>query len=120
MPEPVVGSILDDTKVMMDIEPEYTEFDRKLILLINSELAILTQVGVGDPSGFQITDATQTWENFTGGGADLNAVQTCVFLRVRLFFDPPQTSRLVEAYENQIREHEWRVNVVVDPGEEDV
>jgi hypothetical protein len=34
-----------------------------------------------------------------------------VYLRVRLLFDPPTTSYLLAAMEEQVREHEWRLNV---------
>ena len=64
----------------------------------------------GPQNGFEIADATPTWDAFIGGQRPLNAVKTYVYLRVRLLFDPPGTSYLVDALNNQIKEHEWRLN----------
>ena len=38
-------------------------------------------------------------------------------LKVRLIFDPPQSSSIIDAMNRTISELEWRLNVAVDPGD---
>lgn len=103
-------SILISTKKILGLAEEYTAFDLDIITFINSVFAILTQLGVGPVEGFAIEDETAQWDDFIAPN-QITAVKTYVFLKVRMLFDPPQTSFLIEAMNNQIAEYEWRLNV---------
>jgi len=103
-------SILNTTKKILGIAESYTAFDLDIITHINSAFSTLTQLGVGPSTGFIIEDANPVWADFIGDDLQLNSVKSYVFLRVRLLFDPPATSYLITAYEDQIREMEWRLN----------
>ena len=105
------GSILSTTKKILGLTEDYTVFDLDIIIHINSILNVVTQLGIGPEDGFMIEDATATWEDFLGSDKRMNAVKTYVYLRVRLLFDPPTTSYLINAMESQCRELEWRLNV---------
>lgn len=105
------NSILKSTKKVLGIETDYDAFDEAIIMHINSVFATLTQLGIGPALGFAIEDATPVWDDFLADDLRLNNVKSYVHLRVRLIFDPPQTSYLVAAVEKQIEEHEWRLNV---------
>lgn len=48
----IIESILTSIKKMLGITEEYEHFDSDLIMHINSVFMILTQLGVGPPSGF--------------------------------------------------------------------
>lgn len=113
-------SILTSVKKMLGIDEEYTHFDADIIMHINSVLMILTQLGVGPSGGFVIEDDTSTWANFIpeANESRLHAVKTYVYLKVRLIFDPPLSSAVIDAMNRQIAELEWRLNVAVDPGEQ--
>lgn len=104
-------SILTSVKKILGIDEGYTAFDLDIILHINSVFGTLNQLGIGPENGFEIEDATPTWDAFTGGDLRLNPVKTYVYLRVRLLFDPPTTSYLIDATKEQIKELEWRLNV---------
>lgn len=104
-------SILDSIKKILGLAPDYTVFDVDIILHINSVFTTLTQLGIGPGEGFMIEDNTATWDQFIADDLELNSVKTYVFLRVRMLFDPPQTSYLISATNDQIRELEWRLNV---------
>lgn len=104
-------SILDSIKQLLGIDINDTSFDKELIIHINGALMILNQLGVGPTSGYSITDKNNTWEEFTLGRTDLEAIKSDVYLRVRLLFDPPQNSFLVNSIEKQISEYEWRITV---------
>lgn len=106
-------AILTSIKKMLGIAEEYTHFDADIIIHINSVLAILEQLGVGN-DGFSITGSSENWNDFLRDNKKLEMVKLYVFLKVRLLFDPPQNSSLIEAVNRQISELEWRINVAAD------
>jgi hypothetical protein len=102
--------ILTSIKKLLGVEPDDKDFDDDIIIYINGAIMVLTQLGVGPPDGFVITSST-TWIEFIGQRKDLEAIRSEIYLRVRLIFDPPQNSFLVEAITKQIAEYDWRINV---------
>lgn len=104
-------SILNSTKKVLNLDATYTAFDEQIIMHINSVFFTLNQLGIGPTDGFEIVDDSATWDAFIGTDLRLNAVKTYMYLRVRMLFDPPSTSYLIDAMTNQIREAEWRLNV---------
>ena len=111
-------SILTSIKKLLGITEEYEHFDADLIMHINSVFMILQQLGVGPANGYTITDKENEWSEFLPDGQQLEAVKSYVYLKVRLLFDPPQGSSVMEAIKSNISELEWRLNVAVDPGEQ--
>lgn len=108
-------SILGSIKKLLGIAPDYTQFDQDVIMHINAVLMILTHLGVGPEEGFEIgEDYTETWEDFIGEGIKINGVKTFVYLKVRLLFDPPLSSALIESIERQAKEYEWRIREQVE------
>ena len=106
----VINSILDSIKQMLGVDTTDTNFDRELIIYINGALMVVNQLGVG-PSGYSITSKTNTWDEFLLDRTDLELVKSAVYLRVRLIFDPPQNSFLVNAIKDQITEYDWRIEI---------
>lgn len=107
-------SILTSIKKLLGIEEEYTQFDNDIIMHINSVFLNLTQLGVGPAEGFLIEDDTATWEDFIGDSNHLQAVKSYMYLKVKLLFDPPLSSSVIESMNRMIAELEWRLNVAVD------
>jgi hypothetical protein len=108
----VTGSILDETKKLLGLDASYTAFDTDVIMHINTVFSTLTQLGIGPDTGYMITDNTATWDAFIGTtDPTLNAVKSYLFMKVKMMFDPPQTSFVIEAYNKNIQELEWRLNV---------
>lgn len=110
-------SILTSIKKLLGIPEEYTNFDVDVIIHINSALAILNQLGVGPSDGFSITDQTAKWSDFLSDSRKLETVKTYVYMKVRLIFDPPTSSAVIDSMNRLISELEWRINVTVDPGD---
>lgn len=106
----MIQSILDSIKKSLNIDPSVTAFDEDIMLSINSVFGTLNQLGVGPEAGFQIEDKDQVWSDYIGLDTRMNDVKTYVFLRVRMLFDPPGTSYLVTAIQEQVKELEWRLN----------
>lgn len=103
-------SILISTKKALDLPENYDVFDQNIIMHINGVFSTLTQLGIGPDDGFEIADDTSTWSHFLAGNAKFNFVKTYMYLRVRMIFDPPATSYLIEAMNKQKEELEWRIN----------
>ena len=106
-------SILISVKKMLGIDASYTHFDADIIMNINSVFLILNQLGVGPDEPFMITGSEEEWYDFVSEGS-LEAVKTYVFLRVKVIFDPPTSSFVLDAYNKRIDELEWRMNVMVE------
>jgi len=108
----MITSILTSVKKVLGIAEDYIAFDEDIILHINSVFSTLNQLGIGPEAGFAISDATATWADFLGTDLLLNSVKTYMCLRVRMIFDPPNTSYVMDAMQRQITELEWRLNTV--------
>lgn len=108
------GSILDDVKQALGQFPEQTDFDRDIVMHINSVLSILHEMGVGPVDGFAINDASAVWPQLLGDNPNLNLVKSYIFMKVSMIFDPPQNGVLVEARKSLIEESEWRIKNIAD------
>ena len=110
-----MDSILTSIKKMLGITEEYEHFDSDIIMHINSVFMTLTQLGVGPSNGFYIEDEETIWTDFIPDRNKLQAVKTYMYLKVRLLFDPSSLgSATLAAYERQIQELEWRLNVATE------
>lgn len=105
-----MDSILNSIKKLLGSYEDDTNFDVDLIININTVLAILTQLGVGPSEGFSITGSTETWSDFIDPlMVSMEQIKTYIYLKVKLIFDPPMSSTVIEAYKRQIDELEWRI-----------
>lgn len=109
------NSILTSIKKLLGIDESYKQFDQDIIIHINSVFSILTQLGVGPESGFSITDESAVWDDFIPDSPKLGFVKSYMNLKVRLLFDPPLGSAVIDAIQRQINELEWRIQVAADP-----
>lgn len=128
----MTNSILLTVKKMLGIAEEYHAFDIDILTNINAVFLSLNQFGIGPQLPFQLplmsnsnTDndefgdeneedptVTATWDDFLGDQKEyLAGVQTYVYLRTRLLFDPPTNSFLVDAIQKQCEELEWRFTI---------
>ena len=99
---------------MLGISEEYDHFDPDIIMHINSVFMILTQIGVGPSKGFSIEDDTAVWTDFIPDSANIEAVKTYIYMKVKLIFDPPLSSAVMESMKAMISELEWRLNVAAE------
>lgn len=107
-------SILTSIKKLLGISEEYTMFDSDLIMHINSVFMILTQLGIGPSEGFNIEDDSATWDEFVSDDLKLDLIKSYMHLKVKLLFDPPLNSAVIESMNRMINEFEWRLNVAAD------
>ena len=109
-------SILTSIKKLLGIEEDYEQFDPDIIMHINTVFALLKRMGVGPSKGFSIQDAETVWDDFLGEDPNiiLEAVRTYIYLKVRMIFDPPTSSAVIEAIKENIKELEWSLNFEAD------
>ena len=108
------GSILEDVREACNLNRDDSSFDGQLIPLINTQLMMAHQFGVGY-SGFTISDNTTLWSGWLGSAeSDLAAVKTWVGYQVLLLFDPPDNNSLLNSYKEQIEKFEWMLREKVE------
>ena len=110
-----MDSILTSIKKLLGIAEDYEHFDQDLIIHINSVLSVLTQLGVGPSEGFSIEDENATWNDFIPEDKRLSSIRSYVYMKVKLLFDPPLSSTVMESMNRMISEFEWRLNVAAEP-----
>lgn len=105
-------SILTSIKKLLGITEDYTHFDTDIIIHINTTFLTLAQLGIGPKTGFSIKDKSTKWIDFLGTDSPLyNAVETYMYLKVRLLFDPPQSTAVIESINRTIAELEERLRL---------
>lgn len=109
-----MDSILLDIKHRVGPSAEYEYYDVDIIDAINTAFSILTQLGAGPEGGFEITGDSETWDDFTTNTTVKGLVRTYVYNKVRLIFDPPQSSYVQSAMIEQNAEYEQRISYLVD------
>lgn len=106
----MIDSILSSVKKKLGILEDYTHFDEEIILDINTSFMTLNQLGIGPEEPFMITGATEIWDDFIEDGP-IEAVKSYIPLKVRLLFDPPQQSFMLNSVQDRIAELEFRMMV---------
>jgi hypothetical protein len=92
------------------IPADYNVFDTELIGDVNSELAVISQLGVGDPNEvFYITGTGETWGDFLQSPELLNIVPLYMAIRVKILFDPPKSSIVMDSLNERARELSFRL-----------
>lgn len=107
-------SILNSIKHLLGIMSDVTAFDGDIIIHINTAFSILASMGVGPKTGFKISSASDVWDTFlskcTPGESTLyEDVKTWMYMKVKLMFDPPTNSPLLDSYNRMINEIEYRM-----------
>ena len=106
-----MNTVLSNTKKLLGVPAEVTDFDDQLVIYINMVFAILDQLGVGSVTEPYITTAdTGSLTEFLPYDDGLhNLVQMYIYTKVRILFDPPQSSAVLTALDATIKEYEWRL-----------
>lgn len=107
-------SILTTIKSMLNIDSNITDFDSDLIVLINSSLSTLFQLGIGEDKPFRISGSSETWSQLLTKEYYLELVKETIYLDVRIVFDPPSSSIVMETMKEIRKENQWRIAAQVD------
>ena len=109
-------SILTSIKKLMGLTEEYDAFDQDILILINSVLFELEQIGVKAKDGFSLTDKTVVWSDYSDDDRLLNALKPYIYMKTKLTFDPPTSSGALDSMNRIIDRFEWRINLYSDTG----
>lgn len=103
----ITNSILADVRSACNLERDDTSFDNQLIPLINTQMMMAHQFGVG-VDGYLITDDNGTWTDWLGEHeSNLVAIKTWLGFSVLLLFDPPDNGTVLKSYQDQVQKMEW-------------
>lgn len=111
-------SILITIKQMLGLDINYEPFDTDIIVLINSTIMTLTQNDVGPSEGFAIKGTDETWSDFLTNSVMLQGVKEYIYLKVKMIFDPPTNSYVMDAYKQQAEELIHRLQMQAESVEE--
>ena len=112
------NSILFSVKKALGIDQQYTDFDFDIIMSINSAIHTLYQVGYDAAKNFIVEGSSETWEDLAGeeAGGVLSLIKTYIYAKVRMLFDPPTSSFVLESMKEMAKEAEWRIVSQVEHG----
>lgn len=113
MPMGMNDSILEDVRKLIGPSADCDAFDTDLIIHINSAFVRLYTLGIGvgvyEERPFVITGVDETWNDFAQEDDRLRILPALIYAKVRLIFDPPTSSFVLESLKNQIAEMEWQL-----------
>ncbi len=104
----MINSILNTIKQMLLGNSDETAFDTDLITFINMAFNHLYELGIGTDA-FVITGSQQEWSDFCQDISKYEALKTYVYIKVKLLFDPPTSSFVLDAFKTQLSELEFRL-----------
>ena len=102
-------SILFTIKSMLGLALDYDAFDTDIIVHINTALMTLQQLGVGPEGGLFITGPSESWQDLIPSGQMLEAAKTYIYAQVRMVFDPPTNSFVMDSLQKTCDRLEWRL-----------
>ena len=113
----MIESILISVRKQIGLDENCPDFDSDLIMHINSAFLNLKQIGVGPDEGYAIEGVDEKWNDYINTEQNpeskvlLSAVKTYIYVKVKLIFDPPQSSAVIELLKQSLAEAEWRLNL---------
>jgi hypothetical protein len=115
----IEDSILLSVKKLIGYDEDYDAFDIDLIILINSYISQLVQMGIGPSNGYKIESKEDLWTDFIGESKVLEHVKEFIFIKTRIIFDPPVNSAVLSALKDVAEEAKWRAYVEAETSEGD-
>ena len=87
-----------------------TTFDKDILALINSQTAVLVQLGVLDE--MTKIDESTNWSDLIDNELEASLADTYMYLKVRLLFDTPTSSTMATEFKEQADEMQWRLYAI--------
>lgn len=109
---PVKNGILWEVKKLLGVSEKEACYDLPLSIAIDSAFYALWQMGVGPEKPFHVSNESM-WEDFLPSG-EVEAIKQYIYLKVKSTFDPPSSNALIDAYDRQLKEVEWRLYIQSD------
>lgn len=110
------NSILQTVKNGLLIVDTFEAFDDRIINIINTVIAELSQAGYVPAKDFEITGYDELWSDLIPDPI-YNMVKTYLTEKVSLIFDPPSSSYAYEYRKAYLEELLWRINSQAETGD---
>lgn len=109
-------SILISLKDYLGVSDIDKAFDNELILHINTAFSNIFQIGVDNQHlPVRIETGEEKWSDlFSDFSQELSFIKEYTFLKVRLLFDPPTNSSLLDSLTKLIQESEYRLQIQLE------
>lgn len=108
-------SILNTVKNFLLGTSSTDVFDAELIILINASFSALYQMGISkENKPFKITGDTENWSDILNTEQNYENVKEYVCIDVKIVFDPPTSSFVLEALKEIRKETGWRITATTD------
>lgn len=110
--------VLEDVKDSLGLAKEDDSFNSELLLHINASFIFVNQAGAG-VEGLVITKDT-VWNDLIDqsqetGNKNFSIIKQYIFTKVKVLFDPPQSSATLEVFNNLVEELLWRIRLAYEP-----
>lgn len=110
-----IDSILNTIKKLLGLDEDDTSFDVDIIVIINSIIPALSQMGIGPANGFIVMTKDDKWSDYIKESiTNLEGVKAYLFLKTKLIFDPPTNATVIDAINKSLNELEWRMMLAVE------
>ncbi len=103
------NSILTTIKSMLGVDADDHSFDADIIVHIGSAINMLDQLGVSPEAPLHAFEQGATWDDLTRDANVRSMAKAYIYLKVRLAFDPPASSALLQAMDKELGELGWRI-----------
>lgn len=109
-------SILGTILKMLGPEGDYDHFGTDAIIHINGAFERLCDLGIGPTTPFYIESNVEPWSAFVTQ-VPIRRIIRYIYLYVKVIFDPPSNSSVLETYKQEMDKLEWTMNSVIEVGQ---
>lgn len=103
-------TIIEDLRKLLGENINQEAFDTDIMIHLNSVFLSLYQFGYTNKGKVIVVDKNTTWDDLKAMDDKFTeAVKSYIFLKIKIIFDPPSSSFVLETYKQQILEYEWRL-----------
>lgn len=107
--------ILESIKDLLGINSEDEAFDNDVLVNINAVFSTLYQLGVGSEAHYVVLTGDETWDEVFEQKDLIDFIKLYTYMKVRVIFDPPTNSSILQALTEQMKEVEYRILLQADP-----
>ena len=87
---------------------------RKLLGGMSDDPAFETDLLIHINALLSVADGSTAWRDLLGDDPKWQIVQTWMYLRTKLVFDPPTIGTVADSMKKQADEYEWRISILAD------
>lgn len=109
----IMDNVLSSIKKLIGYSVEVVCFDADILMHINSCVPSLREFGVLPLVADLVIDEETKWSDILEKN-NIGLIREYVYLSVKVIFDPPISSFVLESMNRQIQKDEWRITSIYD------